>query len=252
MDFSAIVVNYHTDDLLDRFLDSWFQFEPPIESEVIVIDVETDGRSMKHQVGYISTPDNVGFARACNLGATYASGRNIGFFNADTRFLDPTCVEYCSIYLDSNPDVGAVGPMQVDSKGKLTHAGFIGTERTMKARAWQSPHSRQFRVEDEVVSVSGSAYFTRMSTWNEMTQCDLYRQAAPDAVGAFLPTPHFFEETYYSYHLRGHGYKIMYLGTVKMIHEWHKSSPVGSQRANYQISRRLFNTACDLHSLEHS
>lgn len=251
MDLSVVVVNYHTDLLLDRFLDSWFEFDHDLESEVIVIDVDTEGRSMKHNVGYLALYDNVGFARACNRGAKLSSGRNIGFFNADTKFLDAICPDYCSMYLDGNPDVGAVGPMQIDSKSRLTHAGFIGNEKTMKARAWLSPHPRQYRVEDEVVSVSGSAYFTRRSTWDEMTECSLYREVAPDAEGAFLPTPHFFEETYYSYHLRGHGYKIMYLGSVKMIHEWHKSSPVGSQKANYQISKKLFDEACQVHGLDH-
>lgn len=251
MDFTAVVVNYHTDNLLDRFLDSWFEFEPLMDCEVIVMDVETEGRSLGHDVGYVSLPTNVGFARACNLGATFASGRNIGFFNADTRFINPTCVEYCSKYLDEHQDVGAVGPMQIDSKGNITHAGFVGSEKRMRPRGWQSPHMRQLRIDDEVVSVSGSAYFTRMSTWKEMTKCSLYRKAAPDSIGAFLPTPHFFEETYYSYHLRGHGYKIMYLGTVMMIHEWHKSSPVGSQNANHRISKKIFDEACEIHSLEH-
>ena len=41
--------------------------------------------------------DNCGYARACNSGAylNQDRARNLAFFNADTRFVDNNCVDYC-------------------------------------------------------------------------------------------------------------------------------------------------------------
>lgn len=251
MDVSLIVVNYHTPGHLRRLLESIEQFHPSeLQTEVILIDVETFFNPVLGVDKYHSFTENIGFARACNYGATLAEGDVLGFLNADTCFINDSCLPYCVNFLRNRSDVGAVGPMQVDRRGNVTHAGFTGTQERMRARGWKSQESRKFAVDEEVISVSGSAYFTRKSVWDEMTACPLYQKAGP-AEGGFLPTPHYFEETYYSYHLRGHGYKVFYLGKAKMIHEWHQSSKVGSQRDNYKLSQALFNKACDIHGLAH-
>jgi hypothetical protein len=82
----------------------------------------------------------------------------------------------------------------------------------------------------DVPTVSGATYFFRRRMWDAVdvtVRCTA--RSLLDAEGAFLPTRHFYEETYCSYHARLHDWRVVYLGTAKMIHLWHRSSTVGSQ-----------------------
>jgi GT2 family glycosyltransferase len=264
IDISLIVVNYKTDSLLVRFLNSLDKFKPNLSYELIVVDVQFDGSHNKNlpiyfldKVTYLRFDENVGYARACNAASLLATGRNLAFFNADTSFMNNDCIDLCSSYLDEHPEVGAVGPLQLSSSGHgalVTHAGILGTNSKPQTRGWKSNHPTKFMDTIEVINVSGSAYFTPSYIWREMMSCRMYSEivssmlGAPD--GAFLPTPHFYEETYYSFHLRKHNYKIMYLGSAKMVHEWHKSSPVGSQVSNLRESKKIFELACEYHDIE--
>lgn len=80
--------------------------------------------------------------------------------------------------------------------------------------------------------------------------CELMQLAAPDTEGAFLPTRHYFEETYCSEHARAHGWDVMYAGTVNMIHEWHRSSPQGSLGQDiWDESEAMFLRALAMHGI---
>ena len=185
------------------------------------------------------------------MAATFGSNDIIGLFNADTSFINNTCIDYCIDFFNQNADVGVVGPMQVDSSGRVTHAGIFGTPSKPILADWYKSMRRVSRRNAKAVSVSGSAYFVRRSTWNELTCCPFYRAASPYALGALLPTPHFFEETFCSLHAAAHGYDVFFLGEALMRHEWHKSSKPGSQSHNFDISREIYREACKIHGMEH-
>lgn len=87
---SAIVVTYHTGDSLELCLRSLFS-EPWVD-EVILVDngnpasVSSSLRALqadRRDVTLIQGQGNVGFARACNLGAELATGRHLLFVNPD-------------------------------------------------------------------------------------------------------------------------------------------------------------------------
>jgi len=87
---SAIVVTFHTGESLELCLRSLFA-EPWID-EVILIDngnppeIASSLRALqadRRDVTLIQGQGNVGFARACNLGADVASGRYLLFVNPD-------------------------------------------------------------------------------------------------------------------------------------------------------------------------
>jgi GT2 family glycosyltransferase len=196
---------------------------------------------------YKSYVDNCGYAYVCNDLATHSDSRYIAFFNADTAFTNPECIPLCLDVLNGD-DVGAVGPAQVDAKGFVTHGGIVGNNTSPKHRAWKERWVPA--LVDECISVSGSAYFTKRSAWNEMTQCPIYQTAFPNARGGFLPTPLYYEETGYSYHLRYHGYKVIYCGEAVMLHHWN-SSPSSNQHKKMRDSRELFRDFCDAHGIEH-
>jgi GT2 family glycosyltransferase len=248
MDLQLIVVNYKTPDLLNRFIGSVERYYPTLTANLWIGDVAVpQSDPLYRSYHYKSYPDNCGYAYACNDLASYSDSEYLAFFNADTAFTNSECIPLCLGVL-SESGVGAVGPAQVDVKGFVTHGGITGTNSSPQHRAWKQRGVPG--VIDECVSVSGSAYFTKRFVWKEMTQCSVYQNTFPNTIGGFLPTPLYYEETGYSYHLRSHGYKVMYCGEAVMLHHWN-SSPASNQSQKMRQSRELFRSFCDTHHIEH-
>lgn len=251
----VVVVNYHTEDDLQRFLDSFDRYGPVDGCTLTVVDVDVPpserwmGDFTYVQGRRIGMAGNVGYSGACNFGAALNTGDVIALFNADVRLASPACIEGIADDMMASPSWGIVGPRQVNSKGQLTHAGIMGTNANPQLRGWLSKD--RYPGIEPAVSVSGSAYFVKRSVWDELTECPLYRDVAPDALGAFLPTVHYYEETFCSYHARAHGHEVVYHGGVTFMHEWHQASPVGGH-ADQQMpkSREYFRRACDHHGIE--
>jgi N-acetylglucosaminyl-diphospho-decaprenol L-rhamnosyltransferase len=93
LDLSILIVNWNSADYLKSCLTSVFREVHNITFEVMVIDnASYDGSAelIKRefpQVAFIQSHENLGFARANNLGFTYSSGRSILFLNPDTEIL---------------------------------------------------------------------------------------------------------------------------------------------------------------------
>jgi GT2 family glycosyltransferase len=264
-----VVVNYRTPKDLSTFCDSILAAPPQAEWRLTVVNsaaqpedvlmlrkihARFSAEGVGHRLVGYNEHRNVGYARGCNTASLMASAFDhdyLAFFNADV-VLPPGAVDACLAALEDHDDWAVLGPRQLDSRGRLTHAGIFGTLERPQHRAWQHYNGDQYGDVREAVTVSGSAYFIRRSVWDELTACPLYREVAPDAKGAFLPTNHYFEETYCSYHAQAHGWKVMYYGPVCVIHEWHKASPVGGwAETQFPISRRYFREACDVHGIKH-
>lgn len=255
----CVVVNYHTMQDLSQFVMSYGH--DPVESSLFVVNVEesyneaSDTRKLLSKIPgaqHHSFLENVGYATACNYGANQGDREVIAFFNADTQLYDDT-LSKCHDALMSNRSWGIVGPLQIRRDGRVTHGGIFGTPTQPVHRGWMKTKTSDYRDVQEAVSVMGSAFFIKRVVWEELTQCSLYSDVAPDAAGAFLPTPHYFEETFCAYHAREHGYKVVYYGPAMMIHEWHQASPVGgaTEKIHYKVSQQMFRDACDHHGIEH-
>lgn len=250
-----IVVNYKTYNLIDDFLNSYRQFKPTVDSRVILVDNETNGEELYK----IKTDDvevypfkaNLGYAGACNFGASLGNSDYIAFLNSDTRFINDTCVDKCVEYMDKHDDVAVVGPLQYSSDGIVTHGGILGSHEKPHQRGWRSKNLNEYRDTLDAVTVAGSAFFLRRSIWDEMQECPIYKEQFPLAEGGFPPFPHFYEETLFCYHVFAHDYRCVYLGDAEMIHEWHKSSAVGSQSENFRIGQSGFRLFCDDHGIPH-
>lgn len=256
---SIVVVNYRTPDDLARFLESYHKsVRLPSDPELIIVNVDPEQRDLDiaEHGGFsqhIVAQENVGYARACNQAARQTSREILAFFNADTQ-LYPGVIEECTAALLAHDGWGILGPRQVNERGQIVHAGILGTGAKPELRGWLQPDRGQFsEINEDAVSVSGSAYFVKRRVWDELTQCELYRDVAPDATGAFLPTRHYYEETACSYHARAHEWKVVYYGPAVLQHSWHKASPVGGYTENVLMpeSRELFRNFCDHHQIEH-
>lgn len=250
------VINYKTYDLLQAFIDSYEQFKPKTESHLTIIDVDSedgfDDLKIPSDAWSVRSDWNLGYALACNYAGFNSDADVLAFFNSDTRFVDNECVDYCVDFLVSNPDVGIVGPLQYDSTFRATHGGIFGTLEKPQHNGWRSPRLQELRFDRKAVTVSGSAFFIKRDLWSELTNCSIYASMFPDVIGAFLPTQHYYEETGCAYHAQAHGKEVWYLGNAEMIHEWHKSSPVGGEvDSRMGEAKKIFVDFCDAHGIDH-
>lgn len=255
---NIVVVNYKTPGDLRRFCDSVARFEPTVPWTLTVVNVCPEQEDLEvarwaHSWGAttVAWKDNVGYARACNAAALTTAMPVLALFNADI-ILTAGAIDECVAALSEHPTWGVLGPRQVDDDGRMTHGGIFGTHARPEFRGWRLHDQVAYTDVREAVTVSGSAYFVKRRAWEQLTACPLYQQAAPGAEGAFLPTPHYFEETFCSYHAHAHGWQVMYFGPVKIVHRWHKASPVGGwAEQQFPVSQSIFRVACDVHEIEH-
>ncbi len=94
VDLSVVIVSYNTAELLRDCLSSIFAETSGISFEVVVVDnASTDASAAMvaeqfPAVELVALGENLGFARACNLGAERARGRDLLLLNPDTVVLD--------------------------------------------------------------------------------------------------------------------------------------------------------------------
>jgi GT2 family glycosyltransferase len=264
------VVNYNTRPLLQRFLDTLHSDVSgpngaPAKSWNLYL---TDNDSSDDFIPWIRENEenylidrtylrkNIGYSAAVNMMVSNSSSEIIGILNGDVWMTTGDCRKIQQIFNES-PEIDILGPKQRDENGFITHAGIVGSNAAPKHRGWRQhdPGDEMYKDRIDCVTVSGSAYFIRREVWDAMTNNEKYREIYPDAVGAFLPTPHYYEETWCSYFARHLGYNVVYDGSVSIGHSWHASTPKpgeGISHADkyFPISREIFRKACDYIGIE--
>lgn len=256
------IVNYNTRPLLNRFLDCLHNdlHNNPKVWNLYIADNDSEDDSVewlkynyqRYKIRKFYHNYNIGYSAACNQLAAEGTADIICLLNADVWMSSSSLVKIQNIF-DENPDIHILGPKQRDENGYITHAGIVGTNTAPKHRGWHEADLQDVLYKDRVncVTVSGSAYFIRREVWNALTNNPKYRELYPEAIGAFLPTPHYYEETWCSYFARHLGYNVVYDGSVSVGHSWHKSSVVGGEAdSKFKESQSIFRRACDYMGIE--
>lgn len=262
LDLVAVAYNAPT-ELREFLVSVVFQVDTPFtltvidnnspDTKVQEILAEFSGRMnsnpMCRSSRFILNQENVGYARAINFGVSMGQAPYVGALNCDVQFKPKSASKIVREFQQpNNGAVGILGPKTVNWNNQLTHAGIITTDKGDRHRWWMQPNSPKSSDELMVPTVSGATYFIRRSIWDELTACERYRSVAPDAQGAFLPTQHYYEETWCSYHARAHGHLVKYQGNIEMIHNWHRSSAIGSISTG--DAEEYFRKACAAHDIE--
>lgn len=256
------VVNYNTRPLLNRFLDCLHNDLHANEKVWNLYIADNDSRddsaewlkynSERYKINKVYNNNNIGYSAACNQLAKDGEADIICLLNADVWLSSESLVNIQNIF-NNNPDIHILGPKQRDENGYITHAGIVGTNTQPRHRGWREhdPADTLYKDRVQCVTVSGSAYFIRREVWNALTNHSGYKEMHPDADGAFLPTPHYYEETWCSYFARHLGYNVVYDGSVSIGHSWHKSSTVGGEAdSHFKTSQGIFRKACDYIGIE--
>lgn len=121
---SVIIVNFNAGDYLQRTVES-VRTQGHQAFEIIVVDNHSTDDSADWYRTVAETDDdlhflpldtNTGFAHACNRGIHMASGHYLLFLNPDCRLMPGAMTQLLEV-MQSDPDVGMVGPQVVNPDG---------------------------------------------------------------------------------------------------------------------------------------
>lgn len=107
MDVSIIIVNYNSRDLLMNCINSIVSNLKGINYEIVVVDNNSTDNSLEMCKGFnckeliiVESKDNLGFAKANNLGVKHSSGQILHFLNPDTEIDDKLINDYNKVIED--------------------------------------------------------------------------------------------------------------------------------------------------------
>ena len=122
-----VIVNWNSGSQLRECIDSIATIEKSHISKIIVVDNgSTDGSATLNKcsviVDIIRIGKNLGFAKACNLGALHGKSKYMLFLNPDTRLM-PESLELVIDFMNSDKanDVGICGIKLIDENGMIQH-----------------------------------------------------------------------------------------------------------------------------------
>jgi hypothetical protein len=241
---SIIIVNWNSGEHLRLCLESIFEHATEAFKQVLVIDnVSTDGseRAAKdhESVELIQATSNLGFAKACNLGAQQSKSEFILFLNPDAKLFSDTL--NASLKYMNNPEnqqVGICGVQLIDEQGKVAkHCSRYPTFSSMLSHSlglsrlfqklgydmsdWSHNETR------EVDHVIGAYYLVRRELFEKLNGFD-------ERFFVYL------EDLDFSFRASKAGWKTVYLAEAQAFHLGGGcSSQVRARRLFYSLRSRL-------------
>jgi GT2 family glycosyltransferase/glycosyltransferase involved in cell wall biosynthesis len=191
---------------------------PTAELEILCVDDASPTGSLDHLAALVAEcndnrlqlvrqPDNLGYLRSCNHGATLATGELLCFLNNDT-VVTPGWLSELINTLEGVPDAGLVGPKLLYPDGRLQEAGGIVWR---DGSAWN--YGRNDDADDpaygfcrDVDYVSGACLVMRT---------ELFRR-----IGGFdnRYAPAYYEDTDLAMAVQDLGYRVLMQPLAKVIH----------------------------------
>ncbi len=247
---SIIIINWRSADFLRKCLASVYANTRDVEFEIIVVDNASFDGSQEMverefpEVCFIQSADNLGFAKANNLGFQRSQGRNLIFLNPDTEVLEGA-IQKLSACIDSRPKAGIVGPRLLNTDLSV-QTSCIQSYPTLLNQIFDADLLRRlfpksslwgtrplFEIQDgpaHVEVVSGA--------------CLVIRREAFEEAGRF--NDKFFmyaEDVDLCYEAKRAGWDVYYLGDATVVHHGGRSSGKKSESnfATIMTRKSLYN-----------
>ena len=223
VELSIIIVNYNTADLVVSLITSIFKSKLKTSYEIIVVDNGSNddllekikkinlGKSKKEQVKVIENEQNLGFAKANNIGIARARGEYVLLLNSDTIVKEGSIDKLVS-FAKERSDCGVVVPR------------LLNKDDSIQASVFQFP---------TIWRAVSQYWFGEKGVLNKYYPLGEEPTIVPVAVmAAFLITPKarervsrlnekyfmYFEDFDYCRNLEKYNLKIYYLPTAEVIH----------------------------------
>lgn len=120
IELSIITVTYNNENTIDDYLESVLKTKEKAYELIIIDNASPDGtvsKIPKHpQIKLLVNKENLGFSKACNIGAKNARGEYLFFLNPDTKIFKNS-IQNLLQYIKENPSVGLVAPKLINRSG---------------------------------------------------------------------------------------------------------------------------------------
>lgn len=240
---SIIIVNWNSGQQLHTCVESVIKFSDKRVDKIIVVDNDSiDGSEMGIEnfpgVILIRAGENLGFGKACNMGAKQASSEYLLFLNPDAALYSNTLLKALSFMQNSDNNVGICSVQLLDEHKHISRscarfpsaAGFaahaLGLDRLM-------PELGHFMAEWDhsstryVDQVMGAFFLVRRELFEVLNGFD----------EQFFV---YFEEVDFSYRAHQAGWKSIYLAEAQAFHAGGGTSrQVKARRLFYSLRSRL-------------
>ncbi|MDR0330984.1 MAG: glycosyltransferase family 2 protein [Chitinispirillales bacterium] len=238
---SIVIVNYKVPYCLVEALHSLRLAKLYDRCEVIIVDNASGDNSRElvasrfQEVTWIGLKANIGFGKACNIGAEAARGEYLLLLNPDTVISSNTLADAVE-FMEAHPGAGLMGPKILNPDGtlQLSCRRSIPTPSVafyyFAGLSYLFPKSRRFgryhltyMDEDEPAQVdviSGSFMFMRRGLFSE--------------IGGF--DKRFFmygEDIDLCYRISRAGHEVWYYPKIKIVHQKGKSSSKRKIRSRF-------------------
>ena len=222
-DLTIVIVSYNARAYLEACLASLADHPPTTVHEIVVVDnASADGspevaRARWPGVTVIDAGDNLGFARAANLGIRATTSRLLLLLNSDTQPA-PGTIDQLVELLRARTGVAIVGPRLVDAHGVLEVS--FGSMMSPFGELWQKCLVRGHAARLPLLFhlVERRAHMERRPDWVSGA-CLLVHRADAEAVG--LLDERFFlygEDVDFCAAVRGQGRQVLYTPTIEVLH----------------------------------
>jgi len=239
-ELSVILVSFNDWLHLEKCLQSLKTFLPEDDLEIVVVDNNSsDGspdlvKKRFPNVKLLCASENLGFARASNLGISASAGEYVLFLNSDTI----ANVQSLTVLLDEmkrNPSIGAVGPALLS--GQETYQVSFGKRVDFFSEFIQKGffnlyYAKKLRSDQKVREVG----------WLSAA-CLLVRRKALEEAGCFDENYFlYFEDIDLCYRIRHEGWTLRFCPQAQIIHIGGTSTSVvkNSSRYHYRKSQIYF------------
>lgn len=248
IDLSVIIVNHNSTSLL---IDCFYSIKNQINSlvyEILVVDSGSCKEEVKklnilnkyNYVNVILKEENIGYAKAANIGLELSRSDHLLITNPDIIYL-PGSIKGLREALDNLKDCGAISPRVWWDEDKTfllpnneyitplwifkkNLAGKLGFLRRFVFDEWLTETMYYIRAEEpvEVDLASGCCIMTKRKIINEIGGFD---------EGFSL----YFEDTDWFLRVKKGGYRLYYVPKAEIVHYYNQSAKLNSDSADFKF-----------------
>jgi GT2 family glycosyltransferase len=230
MDLSIIIVSYNARADLERCLVALTRHPPWAVHEILVVDnASSDGSAdaaAQFDVRVLPAGDNLGFAKANNLGIRASTGRHLLLLNGDT-VVPAGAIDRLLAELERHPEAAVAGPRLVDGTGRaeLSFGPMIGPINEIR---------QKWRARGDVERLTKRGQFP---DWVSGA-CLLVRRDEAEAVG-LLDERYFMyiEDVDFCAAIRARGWRILFTPEVEVVHVRGRSAETAREETEQAYRR---------------
>lgn len=240
---SIVIVSYNVKYFLAQCLDAVQKSAKGIGAEIIVVDNNSSDGSVAFlqnkfpQVQTIALQENLGFARANNIGWKQSKGNYVLFLNPDT-IIGEDCLRNINHRFEEDEQTGAMGVRMIDGSGR-----FLPESK----RGFPGPAASFYKLSGLIHlfprSASIAQYYLGHLPEKAVQPVEVLAGACMAVRRSLLEKTGGFDERFFmygedidlSYQIRQLGYQNYYLGNTSIIHFKGEST-----RKNFGYTRQFY------------